>query len=124
MAQVLAVVIFLAMFALIVSEKVERHIVTLICGLLMLVLVFGIVMHSPGAIWDTLNLRAMFTLEFWYPAGGESSASAGINWETIIFIAGMMVMVEGMGHAGFSVGCVCGLPRQLNTRRFRSLLPL
>lgn len=101
MAQVLAVVIFLAMFALIVSEKVERHIVTLVCGLLMLVLVFGIVMHSPGAIWDTLNLRTMFTLEFWYPAGGESSASTGINWETIIFIAGMMVMVEGMGHAGF-----------------------
>lgn len=101
MAQVLAVIIFLAMFALIVSEKIERHIVTLLCGLLMLVLVFGIVMHSPGAIWDTLNLRTIFTLEFWYPAGSESSASAGINWETIIFIAGMMIMVEGMGHAGF-----------------------
>lgn len=101
MAQVLAVIIFLAMFALIVSEKIERHIVTLICGLLMLMLVFGIVMQSPGAIWDTLNLRTIFTLEFWYPAGSESSSSAGINWETIIFIAGMMIMVEGMGHAGF-----------------------
>lgn len=101
MAQILAVIIFVAMFALIVSEKIERHIVTLVCGLLVLVLVFGIAMHSPSAIWETLNLRAIFTLSFWYPAGQGSETSAGINWETIIFIAGMMIMVEGMGNAGF-----------------------
>ncbi len=101
MAQILAVIIFVAMFALIVSEKIERHIVTLVCGLLVLVLVFGIAMHSPGAIWETLNLRSIFTLSFWYPAGQGSETSAGINWETIIFIAGMMIMVEGMGNAGF-----------------------
>ncbi len=29
MAQILAVIIFVAMFALIVTEKIERHIVTL-----------------------------------------------------------------------------------------------
>ena len=51
MAQILAVIIFVAMFALIVTEKIERHIVTLVCGLLVLVLVFGLVMHSPAAIW-------------------------------------------------------------------------
>ena len=101
MAQILAVIIFVAMFALIVTEKIERHIVTLVCGLLVLVLVFGLVMHSPAAIWETLNLRAIFTLSFWYPAGQGGEASAGINWETIIFIAGMMIMVEGMGNAGF-----------------------
>ena len=56
MAQILAVIIFVAMFALIVTEKIERHIVTLVCGLLVLVLVFGLVMHSPAAIWETLNL--------------------------------------------------------------------
>ena len=34
-------------------------------------------------------------------AGESSESSSGINWATIIFIAGMMVMVEGMAKAGF-----------------------
>ncbi len=38
-------------------------------------------------------------LAFWYGAGEESTA--GINWSTILFIAGMMIMVEGLGKAGF-----------------------
>lgn len=101
MAQILAIIIFVSMFALIISEKVERHIVTLCAGLLMLVLVFGITMHSSSAIWNTLNLREIFTVGFWYHVGESGESTAGINWETIIFIAGMMIMVEGMGHAGF-----------------------
>lgn len=101
MAQILAVVIFLVMFLLIVTEKLERHVVTIMCGLLTLVLVFGIVMHSPEAIWSTLNFREIFTLGFWYHVGDAAETSSGINWATIIFIAGMMVMVEGMGHVGF-----------------------
>lgn len=35
-AQIVAVVIFIAMFILIVIDKIEKHIVTLGCGLLML----------------------------------------------------------------------------------------
>ena len=101
MAQILAIIIFVSMFALIISEKVERHIVTLCAGLLMLVLVFVITMHSSSAIWNTLNLREIFTVGFWYHVGESAESTAGINWETIIFIAGMMIMVEGMGHAGF-----------------------
>ena len=101
MAQVLAVIIFVAMFLLIVSEKIERHIGSLVCGLLMMVLVFGLCMHSPAAIWETLSLQKFLTVNFWYEAGEAAGASAGINWETILFIAGMMLMVEGMGKAGF-----------------------
>lgn len=101
MAQVLAVIIFVAMFLLIVSEKIERHLVSLVCGLLMMVLVFGLCMHSPAAIWETLSLQKFLTVNFWYEAGEAAGASAGINWETILFIAGMMLMVEGMGKAGF-----------------------
>lgn len=56
-AQIAAVVIFLAMFGLIVSEKIERHLVSLGCGLLMIVLVFGLSMHSMTAIWNTLALK-------------------------------------------------------------------
>ena len=89
------------MFALIVSEKIERHLASLGCGLLMLILVFGVCMHSGSAVIDTLNVGSIFTPGFWYSAGEASESSAGINWETIFFIAGMMVMVEGMGRAGF-----------------------
>lgn len=101
MAQILAVVIFLAMFLLIVTEKLERHTVTLLCALLTLVLVFGAGMHSMSAVLNTLNFREIFTLDFWYHTGEASETSGGINWATIIFIAGMMIMVEGMGHVGF-----------------------
>ena len=97
-AQIFAVVIFLAMFILIITEVWERHIVTLGCALLTLILVFGICMHSPSAIIETLNIHSIFSPGFWHTA---SEASAGINWETIVFIAGMMIMVEGMANSGF-----------------------
>ena len=100
-AQILAVVIFVVMFLLIITEKIERHYVTLACGLLTLVVVFGACMHSMGAIWETLNVQNIFTLGFWYSAGEAAEESSGINWATIIFIAGMMIMVEGMAKAGF-----------------------
>ena len=49
-AQILAVTIFIVMFALIVLDKIERHYVTLGCGLLTIVGVFGIVMKDMEAI--------------------------------------------------------------------------
>lgn len=101
MAQVLAIMIFLAMFILIITEIWERHIITLACGALTLLLVFGVGMHSLDAIVGTLNVHSIFTSSFWYTAGEAAGASSGINWETIIFIAGMMIMVEGMARAGF-----------------------
>ncbi len=101
LAQVLAVVIFIAMFVLIVTEVLERHIITLASGLLTLILVFGIGMRSMEAVATTLNVKSIFTVDFWYAAGESSESSSGINWATIIFIAGMMVMVEGMARVGF-----------------------
>ncbi len=100
-AQILAVVLFLLMFGLIVTEKIERQWVSLGCGLLMLVLVFGLCLHSAQAVWETLNLGSFVSLETWYAAGDGSESSSGVNWSTILFIAGMMLMVEGMGRAGF-----------------------
>lgn len=100
-AQILAVVIFLLMFGLIVSEKIERHYISMGCGLVMLVVVFGLCMHDGGAIWETLSLESFVTPSFWYLSGASESASTGINWATILFVAGMMLMVEGMGRAGF-----------------------
>ncbi len=100
-AQIVAVLIFVVMFVLIIMDKIERHIVTLCCGLATLVMVFGICMKSFDAVRETLNVANIFTPEFWYTAGSAEESSSGINWATIIFIAGMMVMVEGMAKAGF-----------------------
>lgn len=99
-AQITALVIFVAMFALVVTDKIERHYVTLGCALLTLLVVFGLCMHSPSAIMASLNLQSIVQTDFWYQAGA-SAPSVGINWETIFFIAGMMVMVEGMADSGF-----------------------
>lgn len=98
-AQIFAVVIFVVMFVLIVMDKIERHYVTLGSGILTLIVVFGICMKSSKAIWNTLALKGFATKDFWYQV--TESESKGINWATIIFIAGMMVMVEGMAKAGF-----------------------
>ena len=100
-AQIAAVLIFLVMFLLIIMDKIERHIITLACAVVTMVVVFGICMHSMTALTETLNVSQIFTRGFWYTAGEASESSAGINWATIIFVAGMMIMVEGMAAAGF-----------------------
>lgn len=100
-SQIVAVSIFVVMFGFIITEKIEKHIVTLVGALLTIVFVFGVCMHDGNAIIETLNVNSIFTLEFWHHVGTSSEAASGINWETIIFIAGMMVMVEGMAKAGF-----------------------
>ena len=98
-AQILAICIFIGMFLLIILDKFERHHITLVSGALVLTLVFGVCMRSTSAIWKTLNLGCVFTCGFWYGASDEGTV--GINWSTVFFIAGMMVMVEGLGKAGF-----------------------
>ena len=115
-AQIMATIIFVVMFVLIVMDKIERHYVTLGCGLLTLVLVFGIVMRSPDAIFTALNVKSIFTPGFWYAKGAAEEASAGINWATIIFIAGMMIMVEGMAHVGFFRWLCLRLAKLVNYR--------
>ena len=101
LAQVIAVIIFLVMFAFVITDKIERHYATLGCALATLIGVFGIGMRDFQAAWETLNIAPIFTLGFWYEAGTASESTSGINWATIIFIAGMMVMVEGMAKACF-----------------------
>ena len=100
-AQILAVIIFIVMFGLIIWDHIERHIVSLGCGLLTLVLVFGVCMHSEVAAAETLSLRSFMVPNFWFQTEAAAESSSGINWATILFIAGMMLMVEGMERAGF-----------------------
>ncbi len=102
-APIAAAVIFVAMFILIVMDKIERHYVTLGCGVLVLIVVFGIIMQSGSAMWDTLALSSLADLHFWWadPNAAAHGSHGGIDWATIIFLAGMMVMVEGMAKSGF-----------------------
>ena len=100
-AQIIAVIIFALMFVMIIIDKIPRHIVTLGCGLATIGIVFAACMKSTDAIEQTLNIKSIFTTDFWIVSGQAEESSSGINWATIIFIAGMMVMVEGMARAGF-----------------------
>ena len=73
---ILAVLIFVVMFVLIVMDKIERQYVSLGCGLLMIVLVLGLGMHSKDAIVETLNVKSIFQASFWNTAAeGEASSS-------------------------------------------------
>lgn len=104
LAPIVASIIFVAMFILIVTDKIERHIVTLGCGLLTLVVVFIVIRSFDfAAIWETLSLRSFGELSFWWadPNVNHEGGHGGIDWATILFIAGMMVMVEGMAKSGF-----------------------
>ena len=100
LSQIIAITIFAVMFIAIVIGKVHRFIPALIGAALTLIIVFLIVMRSPEAVISILNLEQLGQLHFWIP-GQQHVESHGINWQTIIFIGGMMVMVEGLGEVGF-----------------------
>ncbi len=100
LSQILTIIIFVAMFIAIVIGKVHRFIPALIGAGLTIIVVFLIVLKSPLAVSNVLNLGQLAQLKFWIPVQ-EHIESYGVNWQTIIFIGGMMTMVEGMGEVGF-----------------------
>ncbi len=100
LSQILAITIFIIMFAAIVSGKLHRYVPALVGATLTCIVVFLIVEQNPEMISSVLNLEQMTHFTFWVP-GKEHIESHGINWQTIIFIGGMMIMVEGLGNVGF-----------------------
>jgi Na+/H+ antiporter NhaD/arsenite permease-like protein len=100
LSQIFAIVIFLLMFIAIIIGKVHRYIPALIGAALVIIVVFLGLMQSPEAILNVLNLGQLGEFHFWIP-GQEHIESRGVNWQTIIFIGGMMLMVEGLGAVGF-----------------------
>jgi len=100
LSQILAIAIFIVMFVAIIAGKVHRFIPALIGAALTLVIVFLVVMKSPESVLNVLNLQQLGQLRFWIP-GQEHIESYGVNWQTIVFIGGMMTMVEGLGEVGF-----------------------
>ena len=122
-AQITAVTLFIAMFIFIVIDKYERYIVTLSFAGLTLLLVFVVSMQDLMGAWKVLNFHAFFEREFWRISGnGEPLPSIGINWSTILFIAGMMIMVEGMSHAGFFQWLCLKIAKQVNYKPMSLLI--
>jgi Na+/H+ antiporter NhaD/arsenite permease-like protein len=99
-SQILAIAIFVAMFIAIIIGKLHRSVPALIGAALVIFVVFLGVMKSPSAVINVLNLHQLIEFRFWIP-GHEPLESQGVNWQTIIFIGGMMMMVEALGHVGF-----------------------
>ena len=94
------------MFGLIIWDHIERHIVSLGCGLLTLVLVFGVCMHSEAAAAETLSLHSFMVPNFWFQTEAAAESSSGINWATIHFYC--RYDADGGGHGArgsFSGGC-------------------
>ncbi len=100
LSQILALAIFVAMFIAIIVGMVHRFIPAIIGAALTVIVVFLITLQSTEAAVSVLNLEQIGQLRFWIP-GEQHIESRGVNWQTIIFIGGMMVMVEGMGEVGF-----------------------
>jgi Na+/H+ antiporter NhaD/arsenite permease-like protein len=100
LSQVLAIAIFIVMFMAIIAGKVHRFIPALIGAALTLIIVFMVIMKSPESVVSVLNLGQLGQFKFWIP-GQEHVESYGVNWQTIVFIGGMMTMVEGLGEVGF-----------------------
>src|SRR5512136_2049705 len=107
--QILAIIIFAVMFIAIMWGKVHRYIPALIGAALTAVLILLLV--EPEKLWHVLRLYDFVDAHWWYgkhmaeaaseAASGSGPEIGGVNWQTMIFIGGMMVMVEGMGAAGF-----------------------
>ncbi|MFC2035922.1 SLC13 family permease [Chloroflexota bacterium] len=100
LSQIAALVIFVVMFIAIVSDKWHRYIPALVGATLTIIILFLLVMRSPEAIINVLNLGQITQFNFWVP-GEQHVETHGVNWQTVIFIGGMMVMVESMAKAGF-----------------------
>ncbi|HEX9897551.1 MAG TPA: ArsB/NhaD family transporter [Dehalococcoidales bacterium] len=99
-SQIAALAIFIIMFIVITTGKVPRYIPALIGGALTVIIVFLLILKEPQAVVSVLNFGQIGQLNFWIP-GHEAEVSHGVNWQTIIFIGGMMIMVEGLGEVGF-----------------------
>ena len=100
-SQIFAVIIFVAMFILIITEVIERHKATLLAAMATIVIVFLCCMHSTATAWKILSVSDLVDGSFWHVAGAGAGENGGINWATIIFLFGMMMMVEAMGRSGF-----------------------
>jgi len=107
--QILAILIFVVMFVTIVSGKVHRFIPALVGAAFTCVLVLFLVQSGTEKLWHILRPYDFVHASWWYGtheavqglSAGSGIEIGGVNWQTIVFIAGMMTLVEGLAAVGF-----------------------
>ena len=120
--QGLALAIAAFTFLQLLRGKWPRHVLTLAAGGLMVVVVLLGVMGSLDAVMEALSVDSVGKPQFWFAHGGVTERNVGINWSTVLFLVGMMVMVEGMSEAGFFDWLCLRLAKSLGFRPMPLLL--
>jgi len=109
--QYLAIIIFAVMFIVIMSDKFHRYVPALAGAAVTSLLLLVALDSGPTNVWHVLRLYDFFEPSWWFHRGAAELHTGtsvnggpeigGVNWQTIVFIGGMMVMVEGLGAVGF-----------------------
>jgi Na+/H+ antiporter NhaD/arsenite permease-like protein len=100
LSQIAALAIFAGVFISLITGKVQRFIPTLVGAALTLLVVFLGIEKNPQAAIGALNLAELGRSTFWV-GHYQPAVRYGVNWQTILFIGGMMVLVEGLRAVGF-----------------------
>jgi Na+/H+ antiporter NhaD/arsenite permease-like protein len=100
LSQIAVLAIFIGVFISLTLGKVHRFIPALIGAALTLLVVFLGIERSPQTALGVLNLAELGRPTFW-TGGYQPAIPYGVNWQTILFIGGMMVLVEGLRAVGF-----------------------
>jgi len=98
--QIASIAIFVGVFIALITGRVHRFIPALIGGALTLAVVFLGIERNPQAAVSALDLAELGKSTFWI-GHYQPTAFFGVNWQTILFIGGMMVLVEGLRAVGF-----------------------
>jgi Na+/H+ antiporter NhaD/arsenite permease-like protein len=99
-SQIAALAIFVGVFISLITGKVHRFIPALIGAALTLFVVFLGIERNPQAAVGALNFAAIGRSTFWI-GHYQPGVPYGVNWQTILFIGGMMVLVEGLRAVRF-----------------------
>jgi Na+/H+ antiporter NhaD/arsenite permease-like protein len=99
-SQIAALAIFAGVFIALVTAKVQRFIPALIGAALTLLVVFLGIERNPQAAVGALNLAELGRSTFWVGVY-QPAVPHGVNWQTILFIGAMMILVEGLRAVGF-----------------------
>jgi Na+/H+ antiporter NhaD/arsenite permease-like protein len=114
-SQIAAIVIFAGVFVFLITGKVHRFIPALIGAALTLLIVFLGMEKDPQAVVAALNLAEMGKRTFWI-GHYQPGAPFGVNWQTILFIGGMMILVEGLRSVHFFRWICLNIARLVNYR--------
>ena len=100
LSQIAALAVFAGVFISLITGKVQRFVPALIGAALTLLVVFLGIERNPQAAIGALNLAELGRSTFWV-GHYQPAVHYGVNWQTILFIGGMMVFVEGLRAVGF-----------------------